>query len=48
MSQERIEADDFKVRHRQGVKAFTRERRLPFAFALVLVLVLTILRTVLL
>jgi len=35
MSQKRIEADDFKARHRQTNTAFTRVRSLPFALVLV-------------
>jgi hypothetical protein len=42
MTQERLEADRFKCRHRQSEKAFTRERSLPFALVLVLVLVLVL------
>ena len=38
MTQERIEADDFKSLHRQNAKAFTRERSLSFALVLVLVM----------
>ena len=38
ITQKQIESDEFKSRHRHDDKAFTRERRLPFALMMVLIM----------